>query len=80
MTKIKINLPDDLHFQLNQKALSLSVSKDELVASGIRLYLTAIEKWEYTNSYKAAGGDVELLAIADEGMGDYLRGLDCVGG
>jgi hypothetical protein len=69
-------LPDDLFRLLSEKANSLSLPKNKLIENALRLYLEHLEKAEYVRSYKKAGNDKDILAIAEEGMSDYLRQLE----
>jgi hypothetical protein len=69
-------LPDDLFSLLSDKAKALSLPKNKLIENALRLYLEHLEKAEYVKSYKQAGNDKDILAIAEEGMSDYLRQLE----
>ena len=50
--------------------------KNKLIENALRLYLEHLEKAEYIRSYKRASPDQDILAIAEEGMNDYLRQLE----
>ncbi|MBY0434501.1 MAG: CopG family transcriptional regulator [Cyclobacteriaceae bacterium] len=69
-------LPDQLFKQLTEKAKALSVPKNRLIETALRLYLEHLEKAEYIKSYKMASADKDTLLIAEEGMEDYFRQLE----
>jgi hypothetical protein len=73
MSTFTSTLPDDLLLHLSQKAKRLSVPKNQLIETALRLYLEHLEKAEYIQSYKQAASDKDLLLIAEEGMADYLK-------
>jgi hypothetical protein len=75
MTTFTSNLPEELLSKLGEKAKALSVPKNRLIEIALRLYLEHLEKAEYITSYKDAGQDADILAIAEEGMAEYLRQL-----
>lgn len=70
------NLPDDLLQLLAEKATALSLPKNRLMENALRLYLEHLERAEYIKSYKLASADEDILATAEEGMGDYLKQLE----
>lgn len=76
MATFTSTLPDDLLQQLSQKAKALSLPKNRLMENALRLYLEYLEKAEYIKSYKRASKDADVLAMAEEGMADYLNQLD----
>ena len=69
-------LPDDLLKQLSEKASKLSVPKNKLIEKALRLYLEHLEKAEYIKSYSEAKSDKDILAMAEEGLADYLKQLE----
>lgn len=76
MATFTSTLPDDLLKLLSEKASRLSMPKNKLIENALRLYLEHLEKAEYIKSYKQAATDRDILAIAEEGMQDYLRQLE----
>jgi metal-responsive CopG/Arc/MetJ family transcriptional regulator len=76
MATFTSTLPDNLLKQLAEKAKTLSVPKNKLIENALRLYLEHLEKAEYIKSYKLATENKDLLAIAEEGMEDYLKQLE----
>ena len=75
MSTFTSTLPEDLLARLSEKAKRLSVPKNKLIETALRLYLEHLEKAEYIQSYKQAASDKDLLVIAEEGMADYLKQL-----
>jgi hypothetical protein len=73
MATFTSNLPDDLLKLLSEKAKALSLPKNRLMETALRLYLQHLEKAEYIKSYQQAANDKDLLSIAEEGMDDYLN-------
>jgi metal-responsive CopG/Arc/MetJ family transcriptional regulator len=73
MSTFTSTLPDDLLKLLAEKAKKLSMPRNKLIENALRLYLEHLEKAEYVKSYKQAAADKNILALAEEGMGDYLR-------
>jgi hypothetical protein len=76
MATFTSTLPDDLLKALSSKANSLALPKNKLIENALRLYLEHLDKAEYIKSYKQASADVDILAIAEEGMSEYLKQLD----
>jgi hypothetical protein len=76
MVTFTSSIPDDLSQQLNEKAKALSLPKNKLIEHALRLYLEHLERAEYIRSYKQAATDNEILALAEEGMSDYLKQLE----
>ncbi len=76
MATFTSTLPDDLLQLLTAKAKALSLPKNKLIENALKLYLDHLEKAEYIKSYKLASQDDDILAIAEEGMIDYLKQLD----
>jgi hypothetical protein len=72
MASITSTLPDNLLQLLSEKATALSLPKNKLIENALRLYLEHLEKAEYIKSYREASSDTEIMAIAEEGMEDYL--------
>jgi predicted transcriptional regulator len=76
MATFTSTLPDDLLKLLSEKAQKLDLPKNKLIEQALRLYLEHLEKAEYVKSYKQAAADKDILAIAEEGMKDYLKQLE----
>jgi len=76
MATFTSTLSDSLLEQLAEKAKALSVPKNKLIETALRLYLEHLEKAEYIKSYKLAAADKDIMSIAEEGMEDYLKQLD----
>jgi hypothetical protein len=75
MATFTSTLPEILWVELNQKATELGVPKNKLLEKALRLYLDHLNKASYQRSYKKMAGDTDLLALAEEGMEDYLNQL-----
>ena len=76
MATFTSSLPDDLLKMLNEKAKALSLPKNRLIENALRLYLEHLERAEYKRSYSSASQDEDIMAIAEEGMADYLKQLE----
>jgi len=76
MATFTSTLPDNLLKQLTEKANALSMPKNKLIETALRLYLQHLEKAEYIKSYKQASEDKDILVIAEEGMTDYFSQLE----
>ncbi|MBX2899361.1 MAG: ribbon-helix-helix protein, CopG family [Cyclobacteriaceae bacterium] len=66
-------LPDNLLEKLSEKAKAMSLPKNKLIETAIRVYLDHLEKAEYIKSYSQAADDIDILTLAEEGMADYLN-------
>lgn len=69
-------LPDDLLQRLADYAKKLSLPKNKLVENALNLYLDHLKRAEYVKSYKQASQDADILLVAEEGMGDYLKQIE----
>jgi predicted transcriptional regulator len=76
MATFTSTLSDNLLQQLAEKAKALSVPKNKLIETALRLYLEHLEKAEYVKSYKLASEDKDTLLLAEEGMEEYLKQLE----
>ena len=76
MTTFTSSLPDELLQKLHETARRLSVPKNKLIEKALRIYLDQIKRAEYVKSYKRASEDEDIIALAEEGMADYLKQLD----
>ena len=75
MTTFTSTLPEDLLKLLKEKADKLSVPMNKLMEKALRIYLDQLNRAEYVKSYKEAAKDQDIMAIAEEGMEDYLKQL-----
>ena len=69
------SLPESLLKMLEEKAKQLSVPKNKLIERALSLYLDQLNRAEYAKSYSQMAKDTDLLALAEEGMKDYLQQL-----
>ena len=76
MATFTSTLPDDLLKRLAEKAKALSLPKNRLIETALRLYLEHLDRAEYRKSYKKASEDEDILTVAEEGMQDYLKQLE----
>lgn len=76
MATFTSTLPDDLLKHLAEKAKALSLPKNKLIETALRLYLEHLDRAEYRKSYKKASEDEDILTVAEEGMQDYLKQLE----
>lgn len=75
MATFTSSLPDDLLKQLAQTAKEMKLPKNKLIEKALSIYLEQIEKAKYVASYKRAGKDPDMIAMAEEGMADYFQQL-----
>lgn len=75
MATFTSTLPDKLLKQLGDKAKALSLPKNKIIEKALSLYLEHLEKAEYVRSYRNAAKDKDVVALAEEGMEEYLRQL-----
>ena len=76
MTTFTSTLPDEILQQLSEKAKALSLPKNKIIERALSIYLDQLNRAEYVNSYKRAAKDDNLMAIAEEGMEDYLQQME----
>ena len=69
-------LPEELLQQLHEKAKLLKLPKNKLIEKALRIYLHQITRAEYIKSYQAMAEDTDVLAMAEDGMADYLNQLE----
>jgi len=75
MTTFTSTLPEDLLKLLKEKADKFSIPMNKLIEKALRIYLDQLNRAEYVKSYKQAGQDQDVMAIAEEGMEEYLKQL-----
>lgn len=76
MATFTSSLPDDLLHQLGEYADKFGVAKNKIIERALRIYLDQINRAEYVKSYKQAGGDIETMMVAEEGMKLYMEQID----
>jgi predicted transcriptional regulator len=69
-------LPDDLLASISEVAAKQSTPKNKLIEKAVRLYLEHLNRVEYIQSFKRAAKDKDMLALAEEGLEDYLRTIE----
>jgi predicted transcriptional regulator len=75
MTTFTSSLPDDLLKDLAKTAKELKMPKNKIIEKALELYLDEIQKAKYAKSYKRAAKNKDMMAMAEEGMGDYYKML-----
>ncbi len=70
------SLPQDVLDRLNSESKKRGVAKNSIIEKALRIYLDQLKRAEYVKSYSRAGKDQEIMAIAEEGMVNYLKDLD----
>ena len=76
MATFTSTLPDDLLQRLAEYAKKLSLPKNKLIEIALNLYLDHLKRAEYVKSYRQSAQDEEILIVAEEGMGDYLKQIE----
>lgn len=76
MVTFTSSLPQDLLEKLDSEVKKRGVAKNSLIEKALRIYLDQLNRAEYVRSYSKAGKDEEIMAIAEEGMVTYLKGLE----
>jgi len=69
-------LPNDLWDLLENYAVKLKMPKNRILENALRAYLQNIKKAEYIRSFRKAAGDEDMILMAEEGMGEYLKMLE----
>ena len=75
MTTFTSTLPEDLLKLLKEKADKFSVPMNKLIEKALRIYLDQLNRAEYVKSYKTAAQDQDVMAMAEDGMEEYLQQL-----
>lgn len=75
MATFTSSLPEELLRQLEEKARELSMPKNKLIERALTMYLEHLNRAAYIRSYKHMSDDTDLIAMAEEGMTDYLKQL-----
>ena len=76
MTTYTSSLPDSLFKKLADVAMNYGLAKNKIIEKALTIYLDQLNRAEYVKSYKLAGKDEEIMAVAEEGMEYYLANLD----
>jgi Ribbon-helix-helix domain len=75
MSTFTSTLPDDLLQSLRERADQLAIPMNKLIEKALKIYLDQLNRAEYVKSYKVAAKDQDIMAIAEEGMEEYLKQL-----
>jgi len=76
MTTFTSSLPDALLTRLDVAAKNLNLPKNKLIEQALEIYLDQLNRAEYVRSYKLAGQDSDIMAIAEEGMVEYISEIN----
>lgn len=76
MATFTSSLPDDLLALLSKKAKELKLPKNKLIEKALSIYLDQLNKAAYVRSYQKMASDKDVMAIAEEGMADYMEQTD----
>lgn len=76
MATFTSSLPDDLLAQLSKKAKELKLPKNKLIEKALSIYLDQLNRAAYVQSYQKMASDKDVMAIAEEGMADYMQQVD----
>lgn len=76
MATFTSSLPDKLLKDLSKTASDLKLPKNKIIEKALEYYLEQIKRAKYAESYKRMAKDPDMLAIAEEGLEDYIRILD----
>ncbi len=76
MATFTSSLPDKLLKDLSKTASDLKLPKNKIIEKALEYYLEQIKRAKYAESYKRMAKDPDMLAIAEEGLEDYVRILD----
>ena len=73
MATFTSSLPDDLLALLSKKAEELKLPKNKLIEKALSIYLDQLNRAAYVKSYQKMASDKDVMAIAEEGMADYME-------
>ncbi len=76
MANYTSSLPESLLIRLAEMAQKLKVPKNQIIEHALNKYLTEVERQMYIRSFKQLAGDEDILALAEEGMDDYITLLE----
>lgn len=76
MTTFTSSLPDELLRKLDVYSKQYGVAKNKIIEKALLIYLDQLNRAEYAKSYRKAGKDKDIMAVAEEGMEDYLKNLE----
>lgn len=68
-------LPKNLVTWLDSTAKAKKTSKKNIIVEALLQYRQHLIKQELASTFKKASQDKEILAMAEEGMDDYLQNL-----
>ena len=69
-------LPVELIRQLNELSLRLKIPKHKIIEISLRKHLEELKRQEFSNGFKRAAADQEIIQMVEEGMSEYLSLID----
>ncbi len=75
MATFTSSLPKNLLQKLDVFAKQYGVPKNKMIERALQIYLDHLNRAEYAKSYKKAKEDKDIMAVAEEGMEEYLKTL-----
>jgi metal-responsive CopG/Arc/MetJ family transcriptional regulator len=69
-------LPKNLMQKLTEYAENNQLNKKEIIVKALENYFDEVKRAAYEESFKKIGKDPEQIAIANEGIADYLKQLN----
>ena len=70
-----MSLTEDTFEKLNEMANRFQIHKNELIIKALVNYLEVLEQQMFIASFKEMTRDKEMVALAEEGISDYLDQL-----
>ena len=70
---ITTTLPKHVVDLLAKKANELNMPKNKIIERALDIYLEQLDRAAYEKSYKRMAKDPDMIAMAEEGMADYLE-------
>jgi len=75
MTTFTSSLPQEVLDELNRVSTERNQPKNKILEESLKMYFEELEKQKWKSQLKALADDPEMIAIAEEGMGDYYKQL-----
>lgn len=69
-------LPSKIIEELGALSEQLKMPKNKIIEKALTIFLDQYKRAQYIESFKRAATDMDLLSMAEEGMGEYLSQID----
>jgi ribosomal protein L10 len=69
-------LPEDLMLTVNDYSAKYKVSKNKVVEKALRQFFFELKRKEFSEGFKRAAKDPEVVELAEMGMDDYFEMLE----